>query len=135
MPLKQPSAALDKRIEAAFWHARWNNRLRWSSLAGVAVAAVVAGALTVNLFHQTETPAITPGSVAGSPTPVVSPSNMVDYRETVPAGVYRGQDGTNMRAYKRIGVKEVWSLDPATGAKVKTVVPQEETILVPANFD
>lgn len=139
LPLKQPSAELDRRIDAAFWSARWNRRLRWTSLAGAAVAAAVVGALTLNLAgHKTES-APGPGSTVTAPPHVFDPSGMVnfsrDISETVPAGVYRGQDGTPVRAYRRVGVKDVWTVDPVTGQRVKTRVPQEETILVPANFD
>ena len=121
LPLRQPSAALDRRVAAAGrpWAGRpWAGR-RWAAAAAIAVGV---GATWVVVRPSPKPP------VADVPAGPVAVERVTS--RTVDDGFVTVTDHVPYRRVVRQTVREIWWADPATGARLWAEVPGDDQVTV-----
>lgn len=122
LPLRAPSAALDRRITDGAAH-RPRPALRWALAATVALAAGVA--IAVPAFRR-------------GPAPIarVAPASPVaverEVSQTIDEGAVTVVGHVPYRRVRQQTVREIWWADPATGARMWAQLPTEHITVEPA---
>ena len=133
MPLRHPPPAMDERVAAVLRPSgRTSPAWRWGALAA---GLVLAGGITAGLLWHRKLPPNEPQQtpsavVVGSamPSAPVSASRTVSH--IVNDGVIGSWDDAPLQRIRRISVRQLVVIDPATGQRLNISVPQEEIVVM-----
>ncbi len=143
LPVREPSAMIDHRIEALTRQVRWVDAARFMGLGAAAMLALAIGAWP--LLHRPasqlvaadrnptaiENPRQRP-SVSNASKPAKSASSllleMTNSRIT-DDGVVAVLDGTPVQRYHTHSIQKVWMVDPKTGKPVLVTIPRDQVTL------
>jgi hypothetical protein len=129
-PLREPSDALDARLDLAFaQHRSRQPRRIWlrplALAAGVLIAAGIGLLVSRPKLPKTD---VQPPSVALKPSP--DPIRLErDISTLYDDGIVASTDDAAYEQFRRRTVREIWYVDPTTNARTKMTVPTEELLI------
>ena len=128
LPLRPPAKTLDEKVLNSHPKRRG---LRWALWAAAGAGAAAAAVLVAAALHQPpprpQAPAPPAERLFADPVRYEQIISDVDY-----GGTFEADDGTPVRAFRRMTVRKVWYVDRDSGAKMEMTIPQAEVVLVRA---
>ena len=128
LPLRRPAETLDEKVLRCRPR---RSRLRWTLWAAAGAGAAAAAVLVAAALHRPP-----PRPQAPYPPAERLFAHPVRYEQIISdvdyGGTFEADDGTPVRAFRRMTVRKVWYVDRDSGAKMEMTIPQAEVVLVRA---